>query len=82
MRDAPLLREGDAGAPTTPYCRVVFDVFSLFSGLYILVLVAVTVLAVVLAVLLCRVAIAARENLLTTTRLRELQIEKLLLEDD
>lgn len=38
--------------------------------------------AVVLVVLLCRLAIAARETLQTTTRLRELQIVRLLEEDE
>ncbi|MCM6763994.1 hypothetical protein NB037_16385 [Rathayibacter sp. ZW T2_19] len=55
---------------------------TVFFSLYVVVLVVGAVLAVVLVVLLCRLAIAARETLQTTTRLRELQIVRLLEEDE
>ncbi|MCJ1697437.1 hypothetical protein MT349_16770 [Rathayibacter caricis] len=55
---------------------------TVFFSLYIVVVVVGAVLAVVLVVLLCRLAIAARETLQTTTRLRELQIVRLLEEED
>ena len=55
---------------------------TVFFSLYIVVVVVGAVLAVVLVVLLCRLAIAARETLQTTTRLRELQIVRLLEEDE
>lgn len=55
---------------------------TVFFSLYIVLVVVGAVLAVVLVVLLCRLAIAARETLQTTTRLRELQIVRLLEEED
>ncbi|SMH43586.1 hypothetical protein SAMN06295885_2210 [Rathayibacter oskolensis] len=56
--------------------------FDLLFVLYSVFLVVVVVVLIVLAVLLCRLAIAARENQLTTARLRELQIERMLAEDE
>ena len=56
--------------------------WSFLGILGIVVYAAIAILVVVLTVLLCRLAIAARENQLATARLRELQIERMLAEDD
>jgi len=56
--------------------------FNVFGVLYLVAAIAVVVIVLVLAVLLCRLAIAARENQLATVRLRELQIERLLLDEE
>ena len=56
--------------------------FNVFGILYLVAAIAVVVLVLVLGVLLCRLVIAARENQLTTARLRELQIERLLLDEE
>ncbi|MWV48795.1 hypothetical protein GRS96_05810 [Rathayibacter sp. VKM Ac-2803] len=56
--------------------------FNFVFVLYAVFVVVIAVVLIVLAVLLCRLAIAARENQLTTARLRELQIERMLAEDD
>ncbi|PPF53339.1 MULTISPECIES: hypothetical protein [unclassified Rathayibacter] len=56
--------------------------WGVLTALYGVVVTAVAVLAIVLLVLLCRLVLAARENLQTSTRLRELQIERMLLEDE
>ncbi|MDY0914416.1 hypothetical protein [Rathayibacter festucae] len=56
--------------------------FNVFGILYLVAAIAVVVLLLVLGVLLCRLVIAARENQLTTARLRELQIERLLLDEE
>lgn len=53
-----------------------------FFVLYVVFAVLIAVVLTTLAILLCRLAIAARENQLTTARLRELQIERMLAEDD
>lgn len=53
-----------------------------FFVLYVVFAVLIAVVLMTLAVLLCRLVIAARENQLTTARLRELQIERMLAEDD
>ncbi|AZZ52988.1 MULTISPECIES: hypothetical protein [Rathayibacter] len=59
-----------------------FSALNVFGILYIVAAIAVVVIVLVLAVLLCRLAIAARENQLATVRLRELQIERLLLDEE
>ncbi|MCJ1702655.1 MULTISPECIES: hypothetical protein [unclassified Rathayibacter] len=59
-----------------------FSALNVFGILYIVAAIAVVVIMLVLAVLLCRLAIAARENQLATVRLRELQIERLLLDEE
>ncbi|NQX16554.1 hypothetical protein [Rathayibacter sp. VKM Ac-2857] len=59
-----------------------FSALNVFGILYIVAAIAVVVIVIVLAVLLCRLVIAARENQLTTARLRELQIERLLLDEE
>ncbi|NRG41222.1 hypothetical protein GTU73_17320 [Rathayibacter sp. VKM Ac-2804] len=56
--------------------------FNVFGILYLVAAIAVVVLVLVLGVLLCRLVIAARENQLATARLRELQIERLLLDEE
>lgn len=53
-----------------------------FFVLYVVFAVLIAVVLTTLAILLCRLAVAARENQLTTARLRELQIERMLAEDD
>ena len=59
-----------------------FSALNVFGILSIVAAIAVVVIVLVLAVLLCRLAIAARENQLATVRLRELQIERLLLDEE
>lgn len=59
-----------------------FSALNVFGILYIVAAIAVVVIVLVLAVLLCRLAIAARESQLATVRLRELQIERLLLDEE
>ncbi|ROP48584.1 MULTISPECIES: hypothetical protein [unclassified Rathayibacter] len=59
-----------------------FSALNVLGILYIVAAIAVVVIVLVLAVLLCRLAIAARENQLATVRLRELQIERLLLDEE
>ncbi|KZX20796.1 hypothetical protein [Rathayibacter tanaceti] len=50
------------------------------TALYGVVVAVVAIVAITLLVLLCRLVLSAREHLQTSTRLRELQIEQLLLE--
>ncbi|PPG48352.1 hypothetical protein C5C24_16685 [Rathayibacter sp. AY2B3] len=56
--------------------------WGVLTALYGVVVTAFAVLAIVLLVLLCRLVLTAREHLQTSTRLRELQIERMLLEDE
>ncbi|AZZ49734.1 hypothetical protein C5C31_11205 [Rathayibacter rathayi] len=56
--------------------------WGVLTALYAVVVTAAAILTIVLLTLLCRLVLTAREHLQTSTRLRELQIERMLLDDE